>query len=187
MPPLTWEGIDTGLWDTDAGLSITACPWLLTSCCCVGGQLLPIFVPFCLPGLGVVDLRLEAGLDLRLLLGLARFTCPPGCLSFVPAPPAPAPGGKDCWLLLVLFPPALPLLLLPGKDRLGGACPMAFRVVGLRPCWSNPLFICGLGGRGMLILGGNRPAIDAFNLSGERLISEGSVLGGRFVGVRGWW
>lgn len=65
---------------------------------------------------------------------------------------------------------------------------MAFRVVGLRPCWSNPLFRLGcLGGRGMLILGGNSPAIEAFSLSGERLISEGSVLGGRLVGVRGWW
>lgn len=39
----------------------------------------------------------------------------------------------------------------------------------------------------MLILGGKSPAIEAFSLSGERLISEGSVLGGRFVGVRGWW
>lgn len=62
---------------------------------------------------------------------------------------------------------------------------MAFRVVGLRPCWSNPLFRFGLGGKGMLILGGNSPAIEAFSLSGERLISEGSVLGGRLVGVRG--
>lgn len=39
----------------------------------------------------------------------------------------------------------------------------------------------------MLILGGKSPAIEAFSLSGERLISEGSVLGGRLVGVRGWW
>lgn len=39
----------------------------------------------------------------------------------------------------------------------------------------------------MLILGGNNPAMDAFSLSGERLISEGSVLGGRLVGVRGWY
>lgn len=39
----------------------------------------------------------------------------------------------------------------------------------------------------MLILGGNSPAIEAFSLSGERFISEGSVLGGRLVGVRGWW
>lgn len=37
----------------------------------------------------------------------------------------------------------------------------------------------------MLILGGNSPAIEAFNLSGDRFISEGSVLGGRLVGVRG--
>lgn len=65
---------------------------------------------------------------------------------------------------------------------------MALRVVGLRPCWSNPLFKFGcLGGKGMLILGGNSPAIEALSLSGERLISEGSVLGGRLVGVRGWW
>lgn len=78
------------------------------------------------------------------------------------------------------------LLLLLGRVRLGGACPIAFKVVGLRPCWSNPLerFSC-LGGRGMLILGGNSPAIEAFSLSGERFISEGSVLGGRLVGVRG--
>lgn len=63
---------------------------------------------------------------------------------------------------------------------------MAFKVVGLRPCWSNPLFRFGcLGGSGMLIFGGKSPAIEAFNLSGERLISEGSVLGGRLVGVRG--
>lgn len=54
-----------------------------------------IFVPFCLPGLGVADLRLEAGLDLRLLLGLALLPCPPGCLScLAPAPPAPV--GKGC-------------------------------------------------------------------------------------------
>lgn len=65
---------------------------------------------------------------------------------------------------------------------------MAFRVVGLRPCWSNPLLRFGcLGGRGMLILGGKSPAIEAFSLSGERLISDGSVLGGRLVGVSGWW
>lgn len=38
-----------------------------------------------------------------------------------------------------------------------------------------------------MIFGGKSPAIEAFSLSGERLISEGSVLGGRFVGVRGWW
>lgn len=64
---------------------------------------------------------------------------------------------------------------------------MAFRVVGLSPCWSKPLFRLGcLGGSGMLILGGKRPAIEALSLSGERLISEGSVLGGRLVGVRGW-
>lgn len=39
----------------------------------------------------------------------------------------------------------------------------------------------------MLILGGKRPAMEALSLSGERLISEGSVLGGRLVGVSGWW
>lgn len=44
----------------------------------------------------------------------------------------------------------------------------------------------GRGGRGMLIFGGKRPAIDAFSLSGERFISEGSVLGGRLVGVTEW-
>lgn len=35
----------------------------------------------------------------------------------------------------------------------------------------------------MFICGGKRPAMEAFNLSGDRLISEGSVLGGRLVGV----
>lgn len=56
-----------------------------------------IFVPFCLPGLGVVDLRLEAGLDLRLLLGLALFPCPPGCLScLAPGPPVPVPVENGC-------------------------------------------------------------------------------------------
>lgn len=65
---------------------------------------------------------------------------------------------------------------------------MALRVVGFRPCWSKPLERLTCRGRsGMLILGGNNPAMDAFNLSGERLISEGSVLGGRLVGVSGWW
>lgn len=39
----------------------------------------------------------------------------------------------------------------------------------------------------MFIFGGKRPAIEAFKRSGERLISEGSVLGGRLEGVRGWW
>lgn len=34
-------------------------------------------VHFCLPGLGVAAFLFEAGLDLRLLLGLARFVCPP--------------------------------------------------------------------------------------------------------------
>lgn len=144
--------------------------------------------PFCLPGLGVAALRLEAGLDLRLLLGLARFACPPpDGLSGFPLLllAAPLPVGKGCWPLLLLLPPLLPLLL-PGRVKLGGACPMAFSVVGLRPCWSKPLFKLGcLGGRGMLILGGNKPAIEALSLSGDRLISEGSVLGGRLVGVRG--
>lgn len=54
-----------------------------------------IFVPFCLPGLGVADLRPEAGLDLRLLLGLALLACPAGCLSCL-APPTPAPAEKGC-------------------------------------------------------------------------------------------
>lgn len=56
-----------------------------------------IFVPFCLPGLGVADLRLDAGLDLRLLLGLALLPCPPGCLScLATAAPAPGPAEKAC-------------------------------------------------------------------------------------------
>lgn len=56
-----------------------------------------IFDPFCLPGLGVADLRLEAGLDRRLLLGLALLLCPPGCLSCLPpAVPAPVPAEKGC-------------------------------------------------------------------------------------------
>lgn len=56
-----------------------------------------IFVPFCLPGLGVADFLLEAGLDLRLLLGLALLPCPAGGLScLAPAPPAPAPAEKGC-------------------------------------------------------------------------------------------
>lgn len=56
-----------------------------------------IFVPFCLPGLGAADLRLEAGLDLRLLLGLALLPCPPGCFScLAPAAPAPGTAEKGC-------------------------------------------------------------------------------------------
>lgn len=56
-----------------------------------------IFVPFCLPGLGVADLRLEAGLDLRLLLGLALLPCPPDCLScLAPEPAAAVPVEKGC-------------------------------------------------------------------------------------------
>ena len=56
-----------------------------------------IFFAFCLPGLGVADLRLEAGLDRRLLLGLALLPCPPDCFScLVPAPTAPVPVEKGC-------------------------------------------------------------------------------------------
>lgn len=59
--------------------------------------MIAIFAPFCLPGLGVADLRLEAGLDLRLLLGLALLPCPPGCLScLATAAPAPVPAEKAC-------------------------------------------------------------------------------------------
>lgn len=55
------------------------------------------FVPFCLPGLGAADLRLEAGLDLRLLLGLALLPWPAGCLSCLELPPAVAvPVEKGC-------------------------------------------------------------------------------------------
>lgn len=128
---------------------------------------------FCLPGLGVVFL-LDPGLDLRLLLGLALFV-PPAlvCLPELMTTPSNL---CDCeavkldWLLIVRF---------------DGACPMAFKVVGFRPCWSNPLLRLGLGGKGILIWGGKRPAIEALSLSGDRLISEGSVLGGRLLGVWG--
>lgn len=158
----------------------------LTICCCCGGDVSVILATFCLPGLGVAALRFEAGLDRRLLLGLALFACPPVvCLSCLPVTAVVlALAGKGGWLLLPL--PAL--LLFPGRFKLGGACPIAFKVVGLRPCWSNPRLRLGcLGGSGMFIFGGNKPAIEALRRSGERLISEGSVLGGRLVGVRGWW
>lgn len=67
--------------------------------------------------------------------------------------------------------------------RFDGAWPMAFRVVGLRPCWSKPLLRLGLGGKGILIWGGKSPAMEAFSRSGDKLISDGSVLGGRLLGV----
>lgn len=177
------EVTETGLGCSEVGLIIDCG---LTICCWCGGDVNTIFATFCLPGLGAVAFLFDAGLDRRLLLGLARFACAaPGCLSCFPAALAalPLPGKACCPLLL---PPAL--LLLFGRFRLGGACPIAFKVVGFRPCWSNPLLRLGcLGGKGMFIFGGKRPAIEAFKRSGERLISEGSVLGGRLVGVSGWW
>ncbi len=79
---------------TELGLTITFCG-LTIICCGCGGDVNDALAPFCLPGLGVAAFLFEAGLDRRLLLGLALLACPTAvCLScFPPELTMPTPDG----------------------------------------------------------------------------------------------